>query len=121
VCLEDAGWFPELRNERFELDAERSALRVRREGRGPEPWLELLLTGMGGTHIALREREAAPRESCPLTPGAGQPIVELTNDASIEVQFLALASDEAPAADAGRASMTAFDGAFDKRTPGWVL
>jgi hypothetical protein len=48
------------------------------------------------------EREVAPRASCPLAPGAGQPIVEMVNDAGIEVQFVTLASDAKPAADEPR-------------------
>lgn len=99
VCLEDAARFPELRNERFELDAERNALRVSREGRGEEPSLELLLVGASGTHVALRERQTAARPSCPLTPGAGQPLVEITNDAGIELQFVVLGSDAPPVSD----------------------
>jgi hypothetical protein len=99
MCLEDAGRFPELRNEHFELDAERSALRVNTDGHGVQPSLELLLMGMGGTRVALRERDSAARPSCPSGPGSGQPIIELTNDAGIELQFVALVSDEAPAAD----------------------
>jgi hypothetical protein len=98
MCL-DAARFPELRNERFELDAERSALRVNTDSHGAQPSLELLLMGIGGTRIALRERDGAARPSCPPAAGSGQPIVELTNDAGIELQFVALVSDEAPAAD----------------------
>jgi hypothetical protein len=99
VCLEDAARFPELRNERFELDAERNALRISREASGGEPSLELLVMGTHGTRVALRGRQAAARPSCPLAPGAGQPIVELSNDSGIELQFIALASDESMAGD----------------------
>jgi hypothetical protein len=95
ACLEDAARFPELRNEHFELDAERSALRVSRAGHADEPSLELLLVGARGTRVALNERQAAPRPTCPLEPGAGQPIVELTNAAGIELEFVVLASDAA--------------------------
>lgn len=102
-CLEDAARFPELRNERLELDAERDALRISREESGGERSLELLLIGMHGTHVGLRERPAAPRPSCPLAPGAGQPIIDLSNDAGVEVQFVALASDAPSAAGDGAA------------------
>jgi hypothetical protein len=98
ACLEDAGRFRELRSERFELDAERSALRIS-NSHGSEPSLELLLMGTRGTRVALRAREAAPRPSCPIAPGGGQAIVELTNEAGVELQFIALASDEAPPLD----------------------
>lgn len=100
MCLEDASRFPELRNERFELDSERSALRISTDSHGGQPSLELLLMGMGGTRVALRERDGAARPSCPPAAGSGQPIVELTNDAGIELQFVALVSDEAAADEA---------------------
>lgn len=93
VCLEDTTRFPELRNEHFELDAERSALRVTRGGHADEASLELLLVGVRGTHVALHERQSAPRPGCPLEPSTGQPIVELSNDAGIELQFIVLASE----------------------------
>lgn len=73
VCLEDPARFPELNQVRFELDAERDALRVRREPSGSAPALELLLVGKEGTRITLRERGEAPRPACPLPPGQIQP------------------------------------------------
>jgi hypothetical protein len=85
------------RNERFELDTERNALRISREESGGRSSLELLLVGTHGTRVALRERQGAPRPTCPLAAGAGQPIVDLSNAAGVELQFVALASDDVAA------------------------
>jgi hypothetical protein len=105
ACLEDAARFPKQRTERFELDAERNALRIRREESSGSSSLELLLIGAHGTRVALRERPGAPRPSCPLAPGAGQPIIELSNAAGVELQFIALASEDAAAPGAPPASV----------------
>jgi hypothetical protein len=58
-----------------------------------------------GTRVALRERPGAARPSCPLAPGAGQPIIELSNAAGVELQFIALASDDAAAPGAPPANV----------------
>jgi hypothetical protein len=99
VCLEDAARFPDQRDERIQLDAARNALRVSREGDSGESSLELLLIGTHGTRIELRERQGESRASCPLAPGQGQPIVDVSNAAGIQLQLVALASDEPPAPD----------------------
>ena len=99
VCLEDAARFPELHRARFELDRQRNALRVRRDPSGGEPALELLLVGVEGTRIELLERSEPSRPSCPLAPGTSQPLIAMTNDAGITVEFVALTSTAPPGGD----------------------
>jgi hypothetical protein len=94
MCLEDAAQFPELRNESFELDAEQGILRIRRQQIGGEHSMELLLAGLSGTTITLEPREAGPRPACPLGQGKAQQVITISNDAGIELQLMALASDE---------------------------
>jgi hypothetical protein len=110
VCVEDATRFSELRNERFELDDERSALRINADGSDGQPSLELLLMGIRGTRIALHERDGTARPSCPPASDTGQPVVELTNDAGIEIQFVALASDEPRSPDEASPSVAPTNG-----------
>jgi hypothetical protein len=95
LCLEDATKFPELRNEKVELDEANGVLRIRREQIGGGHSMELLLAGLSGTSIKLRSREVAARSKCPLAPGGGQQVVDMSNDAGIELQLIAL-SDEEP-------------------------
>jgi hypothetical protein len=95
LCLEDAAQFPELRNEKMELDEANGVLRIRREQIGGEHSMELLFAGLSGTRITLRSREGAARPQCPLGAGGGQQIVDISNDAGIELQLIAL-SDEEP-------------------------
>jgi hypothetical protein len=93
LCLEDATKFPELRNESFELDAEQGVLRIRRTQIGGEHSMELLLAGLSGTTITLAPREQASRPECALGQ-AEQVKVEIANDAGIELQLIALSSEE---------------------------
>jgi len=90
-CLEDASRFPELRNESFELEPQHRGLRVRRLEIGGAFSLELLLAGLSGTTIELRQREGGARPGC--SAGA-QPVIELTGERGIELSMIALASDE---------------------------
>lgn len=95
LCLEDAAQFPELRNEKLELDEANGVLRIRREQIGGQHSMELLLAGLAGTRITLRARDGAPRPQCPLGPGGAQQIIDISNDAGVELQLIAL-SDEEP-------------------------
>lgn len=92
VCLEDAARFSDARDERFELDAERNALRIHRDSTDGEPALELLLVGTGGTRIALHERRERPPPAPAIAPAHGQPIVVLSNRSGVELEFIALES-----------------------------
>jgi len=93
-CLEDAGRFPALRNETFELDAERAGLRIRRVEIGGAHSMELLLSGLSGTTITLRRREGSSRPECPRGEGEGQPVIELAREGGVELSVVALTSDE---------------------------
>jgi hypothetical protein len=91
-CLEDAAAFPALRNETIEPGPAANTLRIRRQQIDGHS-LELWLAGRAGTTLTLRERTAPPRAECPL-PGGGQPLIELTAPAGIELELIALADDE---------------------------
>lgn len=93
-CLEDAGRYPALRNETFELDPERAGLRIRRVEIGGAHSMELLLSGLSGTTITLRRRDGSSRPGCKLAEGEGQPVIELAREGGVELSVVALTSDE---------------------------
>jgi hypothetical protein len=93
-CLEDAGRYPALRNETFELDPERAGLRIRRVEIGGVHSMELLLSGLSGTTITLRRREGSSRPECPRGEAEGQPVIELAREGGVELSVVALTSDE---------------------------
>lgn len=93
VCLEDAARYPELRNETFELGPERMALRIRRAEIGGEHSLELLLRGLSGTTITLRQGGASSRSACGGSP-TGQPEIVFVREGGVELELTVLASDE---------------------------
>jgi hypothetical protein len=93
VCLEDGARFPGVRDEQFELDAERNALRIHRGDSGSAPELELLLIGTHGTRIHLHARRERARPAHSTGAPQSQPIIVLTNRSGIELEFIALASE----------------------------
>ncbi len=93
-CLEDAGRYPALRNESFELDPQHAGLRIRRVEIGGGHSLELLLAGLEGTTISLRRRDDSARPGCPRGDDEGQPVIEIAREGGIELSLSALTSDE---------------------------
>ncbi|HET7503230.1 MAG TPA: hypothetical protein VFK02_19555 [Kofleriaceae bacterium] len=96
LCLENAGQFPELRNETIEAVAGINVVRIRREQIGGSGHaMEILLKGVGDTKLAVNDVVVPPRANCAANAD-GKPtrVVEISGSSGVSFDIIALSDDE---------------------------
>ncbi|HMG22562.1 MAG TPA: hypothetical protein VK607_14615, partial [Kofleriaceae bacterium] len=92
LCLENAGQFPELRNETIEALSS-NAVRIRREQIGGGHAMELLIKGGAGTTLAVVDQGVPPRPTCAAESGGAKQVIEFSGSQGISFELIALGND----------------------------
>jgi hypothetical protein len=92
LCLENAGQFPELRNETVEA-LSNNVVRIRREQIGGGYAMELLIKGGAGTVLAVKNRDVPPRPACATASGGAKQVIEISGSQGINFDLIALSND----------------------------
>lgn len=95
VCLENAGQYPDLRNETIDQPTP-DTVRIRREQLGDSGYaMELLLKAGDGTKLTVKQGEVPVREKCRETAAGGtQTVVEISGSSGVSFDIIALSNDE---------------------------
>jgi hypothetical protein len=95
LCLENAGQFPELRNETIEAVSS-SVVRIRREQIGNSgPAMELLIKAGAGTSVTVKDEAVPPRASCAANADTGpRKVVEIFGSQGVSFDVITLSNDE---------------------------
>jgi hypothetical protein len=95
LCLENAAEFPELRNEHIEALSRYGVVRIERELIGGAHRLELLLKGLAGTRLSVRQSMLPARRGCGANSEQPATLIDLAGEREITLELVAL-SDETP-------------------------